>query len=200
MPAIRPWVSLLLLMCAPLVRAQDVITLNDDVYLQWNDANDPNGKFGLCGFMIIGNHLNHKNPHVVWDINVDEVWKGDLHVAGYTAGTFDVIDGKRVPRAPITELTFGVEGQPDPVLTRVVGPPNADHGIKGSIELDRAKVLFDGFSEEKWITITLKYADAMSEVLRTRGFHDPYHGGRASPVHMCLLGKVPKGNIRRPIP
>ncbi len=200
MPAIRPWLILLLAAVPSLARAADVITLNDDVYLQWSDANDRNGKSGVCGFMIIGNHLNRANPHVVWDINIDEVWQGDTRVAGYTAGTFDVVDGKRIPRAPITALTFGVEGQAEPVLTRLVGPPNADHGIKGIIELDRAKVLFDGFSEEKWITITLTYADSTSEILRTRGFHEPYHGGRASPFNMCLLGKVPTGNFRRPIP
>jgi len=198
MRAIRPWAFLLLMTVAPLVRAHGVITLNDDMYLQWSDGNDPNGKSGLCGFMIFGNHLNRTNPHVVWDI-VDEVWKGGLHVAGYTPApsTSSTASGSRTP---ITELAFGVEGQPDPVLTRIVAAPHPDHGIKGSIELDRAKVLFDGFSEEKWITITLKYADAATEVLRTRGFHDSYRGGRASPFHMCLLGKVPKGNMRRPIP
>ena len=63
-----------------------------------------------------------------------------------------------------------------------------------------APALFDAFSEEKWITIRLVYADATTEILRTRGYHDRYHGGRSSPFNMCLKGKAPYVNLRRPVP
>src|SRR6267154_6785956 len=120
--------------------AQSVITLTDDVYLQWRNGNDPHGKFGVCGFMIIGNHLSRKNPKVVWDINIDEVWKDKERAAGYSAGSFDVVDGKRKPRSAITELTFLLEGQSEPIPTQIF-ERNADNGVRGKIELDRAQKL-----------------------------------------------------------
>jgi hypothetical protein len=194
----RSLLGLIVLASPSLAIAQTVVTLTDDVYLQWRSGNDPHGKFGVCGFMIVGNHLSRKNPKVVWDINIDEVWKDKERVAGYSAGSFDVVDGKRKPRSPITELTFLLEGQSEPIPTQIF-ERNADNGVRGKIELDRAQFLFDALSEEKWITITLKYADSTSEVLKTRGYHDEYHGGRSSPFNMCLAGKTPYGNLRRPV-
>ena len=195
----RLMLATLLLAAPPATLAQAVTTLTDDVYLQWNGGNDRHGKSGVCGFMILGNHLSRQSPKVEWDINIDEVWKGTERAAGYSAGSFDVVDHKRTPRAPITAVTFAIDGQPDPITTQLLGPPNADGGVRGKIELDRAHVLFEALSLEKWISITLKYADGNGDILRTRGYHDPQHGGRSSPFNMCLLGKTPYGNLRRPV-
>ena len=194
----RPLLAALIL-AAPAALAQTVTTLTDDVYLQWNAGNDRHGKSGVCGFMILGNHLSRASPKVEWDINIDEVWKGSERAAGYSAGSFEVIDKKRTPRPPITELTFAIDGRPEPIPTQILGPPNDSGGVHGRIELEIAQVLFEAISMEKWISITLKYADGNGDILRTRGIHDTGGGGRDSPFNRCLRGGVPSGNLRRPV-
>jgi hypothetical protein len=188
MITLRALAAVAFLLVATVAFGQKVITLTDDVSLEWSTSNDVRGRSGVCGFMITGNHNSHDDPKVEWDINVDEVWRGSERAAGYTAGTFDVLAGKRVARPPIVALSFAIDGLAETIATRIVGSPNADNGIRGQIDLERAQRLFDAFSAEKWITINLTLADQTVEILRTRGYHEPFHGGRSSPFNRCLAG------------
>lgn len=192
----RSALAMALLLVCPLAFGQKVITLTDDVRLNWRLDKEEHGKGGLCGFLILGNHSSREDPKVVWDISIDEVWKGSTRAAGWSAGSFDVLAGKRVPRPPIVSLSFVVEGVAEPIPTRIIGPPNADNGVRGQIDLVQAKPVFEALSEERWLTINLTYADQTSEILRTRGYRDPYHGGASSPFNACLRGGAPSARLR----
>jgi hypothetical protein len=51
----------------------------------------------LCGFAIRGNHRSSANPHVEWDLNIDQIVTPIGMAGGVSAGSFDVIDHKRKP-------------------------------------------------------------------------------------------------------
>jgi hypothetical protein len=144
----------------------------------------------LCGFAIRGNHRNSANPHVEWDLNIDQILTPNGTVAGVSAGTFDVTDHKRKPRAPITELSFILRGVADPIVAEIRGAPNADNGIVALLQPEPARQLFAEFQTERPIVISLQYADRNSDRLEVRGFRDKrkFGGGDNSYFNQCLQG------------
>ena len=121
MSSVRLLPGLLLLLAAALAHADTETTLTDDVYADWKNGTDAHVRSGTCGFMIIGNHLSKKNPRVEWNINIDEVYKGEERSVVVIANTFDVADGARVPRSPVTEIGFAFEGAAEPVALGMSG-------------------------------------------------------------------------------
>jgi hypothetical protein len=173
--------------------AQSPILLDtEDVYFQYRPAvkHVPDA-VGLCGFTIRGNHYSHKNPHVEWDLNIDELTSGDTRVAGISAGTFDVVGRERKGRSPIVEMIFSIAGEPEPIAARIVGPPNKDNAIRALLEMEPAGKVFTAFSESKLITINLKYGDATADMLQVRGWHDWNRMGPNSNFALCLKGYTP---------
>ena len=187
------WLCLAVLACgSPAAFAQTVTELSlADVNFQWRPAH---GTSRMCGFTILGNHESHKDPRVEWDLNMDILVSGDDRVAGVAAGTFDVVKKQRRPRQPITAISFLVEGDNEPIPVRLVGQPNADNGVRGSMDYERSAALFSAISEEHWLTITLTYADATTDVLKSHGFRDSrkFGGGKNSYLNECLRGLTPR--------
>ncbi len=144
----------------------------------------------LCGFTIQGNHSSKANPHVEWDLNIDQIITPDLTVAGVSAGTFDVTDHKRKPRSPITQLSFTLQGVADPIVAEIRGVPNAANGIVAMIQSAPASRLFSEFQTERPILISLKYADDSADQLEVRGFRDRRQFGSAHNTYFeeCLRG------------
>lgn len=179
--------------------AQSPIWLDsNDVYFQFRPAvkNAPDS-VGLCGFTIRGNHYSHKNPHVEWDLNIDELLSGSRRVVGISAGTFDVVGRKRTGRSAIVELAFTIDGDPEPIPANIVGAPNQDNAIRAILETEQAGRLFTAFSEAKQITIDLKYGDSSADTLRVRGWHD-WKMGPNSNFALCLKGYTPElHNLRQ---
>jgi hypothetical protein len=206
--------ALVMLALAPALAAAQIPIILDsgDIYFQYRAeapaATGAQGQAaasspGLCGYGIRGNYGSTANPRVEWDINIDEILLGTSRVAGVTAGTFDVAGTQRKPRAPITALSFSVEGDPQPIAARIVGAPNADNGIEGLLETAPAYKLLTAFSEPRLITIRLKYADDRSEVLQIRGSPDSHtvSGGRSSSYFSeCLRGYTPSPGSLNPAP
>ena len=181
--------SLALIGLAQIAHADDAITVTDDVLFVWKMRHDPHGKYGMCGFMIRGNEGSHSNPHVVYDINVDEIFDGEKRVVGWNAGTFDVIGGKRNPRAAVSEFKIAYEGGGEPLSGEIIGDPNPSNTVQGVLDPEAAKGLLVAFAFSKWITISLKYADGRAETLRTRGFRGGEYGGeKMNPYSRCLRG------------
>jgi hypothetical protein len=171
--------------------AQNVVKLiMSDVYFQWKPM--PKGS-ALCGYSILGNHLSRDNPKLEWDINIDEIVQGSNRVVGVSAGTFTVKDKTRTARAPITELTFNTEDDPDPFDVRLMGTPNADNGVRGVLDLDRAAKLLKTISDDRQIVATLKYGDGTSDILKFAGYRDArkFGGGKNSRFEECLRGMTP---------
>jgi hypothetical protein len=144
----------------------------------------------LCGFAIRGNQRNRANPHVEWDLNIDEIVTPERTAAGVSAGTFDVVDHKRIARSPITHLSFTLPNASDPIVAEIRGVPNADNAIVALLEPEPASRLFEEFQTERPILISLQYAAGGAEQLEVRGFRDrrKFGGGKNSYFNECLRG------------
>jgi hypothetical protein len=144
----------------------------------------------LCGFAIRGNHRSSANPHVEWDLNIDQIVTPIGTAGGVSAGSFDVTDHKRKPRPAITQMSFAVAGMADPIVADIRGVPNADNGIVALLQPDPASRLFAEFQTERPIVISLQYADRSSDQLEVRGFRDrrKFGGGNNSYFNQCLQG------------
>jgi hypothetical protein len=144
----------------------------------------------LCGFAIRGNHRSSANPHVEWDINIDQIVTPNATAGGVSAGTFDVADHKRKPRPAITQLSFSVTGVVEPIVAEIHGVPNADNGIVALLQPEPASLLFAEFQTERPIVISLQYADSGADQLEVRGFRDrrKFGGGKNSYFSECLRG------------
>jgi hypothetical protein len=159
-----------------------------DVYFQFRPASQK-GAVGLCGFNIRGNHNSRANPRVEWDLNIDELMAGTTRVVGVSAGTFNVVGHDRKARAPIVELNFSVDGDPQPIPARMVGLPNADNAVKALLDEASANKLFTAFSEGRRVTISFKYADDTADVLQVEGWR--FGSGKNSDFNQCLRGFTP---------
>ena len=192
---------------AVVARAEPPIRLSgDDVYFQFAGLAEEHSGTGsrfnsyskkaspthLCGFTIRGNHYSRANPHIEWDMNIDQIVAPDRSVAGVSAGTFEVLDHKRRPRAPITDLTFTFEGVTEPIVAAIQGAPNADNGIVALLEAEPANRLFAEFQTMRPIVISMRYADGGGDQLEVRGFRDHsrlgFGGGKNSYFAQCLAG------------
>src|SRR5215475_2597273 len=80
--------------------------------IQINDKPSPTR---VCGYQIRGNHRSRQNPHVEWDLNIDEIVGTGQTVAGVSAGAFTVADHMRAPLPPITGLRFTLTDAAEPV-------------------------------------------------------------------------------------
>jgi hypothetical protein len=174
--------------------AQNVVKLiMSDVYFQWKQM--PKGS-AMCGYSILGNHLSRDNPKIEWDINIDEIVQGSNRVVGVSAGTFTVKDKTRTARAPITELSFNTEDDPDTFDVRLMGTPNVDNGVHGVLDLDRAAKLLKTISDDQQVVATLKYGDGTSDILKFAGYRDTrkFGGGKNSRFEECLRGLTPRAS------
>jgi hypothetical protein len=171
--------------------AQEPIKLNmSDVYFQFRPM--PKGS-AMCGYSILGNHTSRDDPKIEWDINVDEIVQGSNRLVGVSVGTFDVKGKTRTPRSPVTQVSFTTQDDSEPLAAQIVGAPNKDNGVRGTLDLVRAKKLFDAFSNDRQIAATLVYADGTSDLLKFEGFRDmrKFGGGKNSPFEECLRGMTP---------
>ena len=189
-----------LLTSAPsLLAAQSPVTLeSEDVFFQFIPAHrSPTANVsGVCGFSIRGNHRSRANPRPEWDINIDEISAGDRHVAGISAGAFEVDGQKRIPKPPIVSIVFAIEHDPEQIPAQIVGSPNSDNAIKAMLDTEPANRLFTAFSDANVIIINLEYAGGASDHLLIRGWHDSARG-KNSQFAECMRGFTPSGPLRR---
>jgi hypothetical protein len=180
--------------------AQEAVKLNmSDVYFQWKPM--PKGS-AMCGYAILGNHLSRVDPKIEWDINIDELVQGDVRVVGVSAGTFVVKGKTRTPRAAITELAFTTEDDSQPLTVELIGTPNQDNGVRGTLPLAPAAQLFSALTNNRQIEARIKYFDGTSELLRFAGFrdHSKFSGDNNGPFGQCLRGITPRIIHPRPTP
>ena len=180
--------------------AEDPVRLSDDdVYFQFSGITNAPGlsrnvskpsNNRLCGFEIRGNHRSRANPHIEWDLNIDEIVTPDRSVAGVSAGSFEVTDHKRIPRAAITGLSFLLKEGTDPIVAQIHGSPNRDNGIVALIEREPASRLFSEFQTIRPIVISMHYADGTADAIQVRGYRDnrKFGGGKNSYFNECLRG------------
>jgi hypothetical protein len=188
--------ALLLLVFAVTTASADSIFLGDgDVYFMTQP---------MCGFQIRGNHQSIKVPRPEWDINIDEIVTEERRIAGISIGAFDVTskDRKvaRKPRAPITAMTFWVDGQP--LATQIVGKPNAANAVRAMMESEPAARIFEAFANRKLIKISLRYRDGTADELQVRGWSDDrkFGSGKNNFFEECRRGVMPLQGIKQVVP
>jgi hypothetical protein len=206
-------VGVFILTLAPaVVAAQSPVFLgNDDIYFTFDLAEQPllgtghvsmvHARTRLCGYQIRGNHRNTANPRVEWDMNIDSIHSDAGWISGVWADVFDVVGQERKPRPPIVDLSFSIDGDPQPIPARIVGAPNTNNAIKAVLDTEPANRLFSALSgNNHLITIALTYMDKGSDVVHIRGYHDGTTGGKNSLFNDCLRGYTPIRGRTRPTP
>lgn len=190
------------------VAAQTPIVLGaDDVYFTWKLAGKPMmGPHGdstihaptqLCGFQVLGNRRSTANPRVEWDMTINSFHTDSGWISGLAANTFDVVGRERKARSLITELTFSIKGDPQPIVPKIEGAPTAENDVKASIEPESANRLFSALSDYgSHITIVLKYKDDTSDTLEIRGYRYGTTSGKNSVFNSCLRGYTPIARAR----
>jgi hypothetical protein len=172
----------------------------EDVYFLYRPVHAGSG---LCGFQIRGNHFSRAIPRPEWDMNIDEIVQGDTHVAGVSAGTFQVVSkDERKPRPPITALTFTVDGNNEPVVAHIVGAPSDANALRAMVDLEPAARLFMAFYSGQRVTIALNYQDGAAELLevRTLGDRRKFSGGQNNYFDECMRGIKPFTNTKHVVP
>jgi hypothetical protein len=203
MTPIRHLPRLLLVLTMAAAQADSLFLSDGDVYFQYKPVT---GGAGLCGFQIRGNHMSRKIPRPEWDINIDELVAGDKRIAGISAGAFEVTSNDRKiarnPRAPITVLNFAVDGDNQPITTKIVGEPNAANAVRAVLEAEPAMRLFVAFRTRKLITVSLTYQDGTADELQVRGWSDfrKFGGGQNNFFDECLRGLAPYSNQKYVVP
>jgi hypothetical protein len=197
--------AVFLLAAAFTVSAQAPVVLSsDDIYLMTRPGNKTAEASGhLCGFQIRGNHRSHASPRVEWDFNIDQIEVQGGAIAGVSAGVFDVTGHDRKPRPAIVDLSFSIEGDPEPIAAKILGSPNADNGVKGALDVEPAYRLFTALgSDAHQVVIALKFADGSAATVQIRGNHDwrKFGGGKNSFFDECLRGQMPPRGFERLVP
>jgi len=183
--------------------ARPVIDLSqNDVFFisRWFQGAGSKTWSALCGFAVHGNYLSNDVPRPLWELNIQELMAGDAPVVVISAGTYEVLSqdpkAARQARAPITALSFTVDGSPEPVTARIVGQPGSDNAIKAVVETASGQRLLTGFYDGVPITVSLGYQDGGSEVLRVTNIKDRGHvSGLGGYLQHCtaLLHALPPG-------
>ena len=174
----------------------------NDVFFtaRWFRGNPSEVWSAMCGFAIHGNYLSHDVPRPVWELNIEEFMAGATPVIAVSGGAFEVVSkdtkAARKPRAPITALSFTMEGEQQPLTARLVGQPNGDNAVKALLETAPAQRLLLALYDARLITISIGYQDGTTELLRVRNWKDRSHvSGFEHYLQHCtrLLHPLPPG-------
>ena len=167
----RPAIALLVLGFGALPAVADApITLAGQIYFQWRPSPDPRSTAALCGFLIFGKHDMTRDRKVEWEVNIDEIVLGNQRAVGVSAGTFTLVSDKRIPRAAITDLVFSFADSDVTVPVHLIGNPNRDNGVQGIVDFGRRDALFDALSNNKYVTVSFKYADGSADAIKQPRF------------------------------
>jgi len=155
---------------------------------------------GMCGFTIHGNYDSGQVPRPEWTISIEELMDGDTPVVRVRAARFEVMSKEgnhaRKPSAPITALTFAREGEREPLIGHIVGPPSRTNAITATLETAAGQRLLEAFYDARPVTISLTYQDGATEALEVRNWSDlRQFTGLNGYLHQCLehLNPVPPG-------
>ena len=180
--------------------AQEVQKFNwDDLY--YVEGKSFNGTL-MCGFQVRGNHRTHDDPHVEWDINIDEIITADATAVGVSAGTFNVVQKTRLRtgRSAITVITFSIDHDEKAIEAHIFGQPNRDNAICGALDSDEGRKLFVAIADAKTITISVTYADNSSELLRFQYPQDRHIGAKNTYLEKCKRGEMEHPRNLRIVP
>jgi hypothetical protein len=179
---------LVLLAAAPQVTRPQTVEDFDrsDLYLRGGTLA---GGGWTCGFVILGNHRTREDPHVEWDINVQEATSSGQAHASVSAATYEVAHRSRLLREPVTSLSFAIEQDPQEIRAQLHGPAAADNAVQGELSAAEAGRLFAGLDAGRFITIQLAYETLPAEAIRVHFVAD---AGTPGGNPMSALCRAPR--------
>ena len=170
----------LLALLAPAVSAaQEIDVDRADLYLRGGRL--PSGAWG-CGFAILANHRTRDDPHVEWDISVEQVNNGSHIAVSVTAASYIVAHKSRRARTPVAQLSFAIDQDPQPIRVHFAAAPGADGAVHAQLGSDDASRLYAAVGAGSFITLLLEAPERAPESLRfhfTRDSTGPAQGAFA---------------------
>jgi hypothetical protein len=182
-PAAAHGAVLLWLVLMPVATAGQGIDVDRaDLYLRGGRL--ASGAWG-CGFAILANHRTRDDPHVEWDINVEQVNNGSHISVGVTAASFTVTHRSRSARAPVTQLMFAADQDPQPIRVHFEGSADAEGAVHGALASDEASRLFAAVGAGSFITMVLDFPDRPPESLRFHFVRDSAGPAQGAFAELC---------------
>jgi hypothetical protein len=173
----------LLALLIPVVTAGQGIDVDRaDLYLRGGRL--ASGAWG-CGFAILANHRARDDPHVEWDVNVEQVNNGSHIAVSVTAASFTVTHRSRIARAPVADLSFAADQDPQPIRVHFAGAADADGAVRGAIASDEATRLFAAVGAGSFITVVLDFPDRQPESLRFHFVRDSSGPAQGAFAELC---------------
>ncbi len=177
--ACHAMLGLLALLLPAVTAGQEIDVDRADLYLRGGRL--PSGAWG-CGFAILANHRTRDDPHVEWDISVEQVNNGSHIAVSVAAASYTVIHKSRHARAPPAQLSFVIDQDPQPVQVRFAAPAGTDGAVHGQLASADASRLYAAVGAGSFITLLLESPDRPPESLRfhfTRDSSGPAQGAFA---------------------
>jgi hypothetical protein len=153
-----------------------------DLYLRGGRL--ASGAWG-CGFALLANHRTREDPHVEWDISVEQVNNGSHIVVGVAAASFTVTHKSRAVRAPVTQLSFAVDQELQPIRVPFEHPPGADGAVHAELTGEDASRLFAAVGAGSFVTLVLESAGWPAQSLRFHFVRDSTGPAQGAFAELC---------------
>ncbi len=176
------WLGLLALLMPVLTAGQAIDVDRADLYLRGGRL--ASGAWG-CGFAILANHRTRADPHVEWDISVEQVNNGRQIFVNVAAASFTVTHKSRLARPPVTQLSFAIDQDPDPIRVSFAAPAGADGAVHATLAGDDASRLYAAVGAGSFITLALDFPDRASESLRFHFVRDSAGPAQGAFAELC---------------
>ena len=138
-----------------------------------------------CGFAILANHRTRDDPHVEWDISVEQVNNGSHIVVSVAAASFTVTHKSRAVRAPAAQLSFAMDQDLQPIRVTFLHPAGADGSVRAELAGDDASRLFTAVGAGSFITLVLESPDRPAESLRFHFVRDSTGPAQGAFAELC---------------
>lgn len=185
----------LLALLLPTVSAGQGIDVDRaDLYLRGGRL--PSGAWG-CGFAILANHRTRDDPHVEWDVSVEQSNNGSHIAVSVTAASYTVTHKSRRARSPVVQLSFAIDQDPEPIRVRFAAPAGADGAVHAQLGNDDASRLYAAVGAGSFITLLLESPDRAPESLRFHFTRDSSGPAQGAFAELCAPVPAAPGSTGR---
>jgi hypothetical protein len=166
-------------------------------------GNHPN----LCGMRVVARTRQAAGDAIEWNMLFSVVTDGDTRIGGVSAGSFTRASKKAsaVPRRPIAQLVFAIDGGGAPTTARATNAPHGEHGVVAEVPAAVVAQIWNALDTGTPVTVALTYDSGARETLRLRTLGtirtqgpDWYHG-RNLPAMQCLTALAPASGPGGPL-
>ena len=174
--------GVLVLLLAVVAFGQGIDVDRADLYLRGGRLGS--GAWG-CGFAILANHRTRDDPHVEWDISVEQVNNGSQILVNVAAASFTVTHKSRLARTPVRQLSFAIDEDPQPVRVHFPDPAATDGAVHAGLANDDASRLYAAVGAGRFVTALLEFADRPPESLRFHFVPDGHGPAQGALAELC---------------